>query len=312
MAKAKFQAVELCAGAGGLSLGLESAGFAPVALIDNDPHACATLRMNRPRWNTIEADLNDFDLSPWSGADLVTGGLPCPPYSLAGKQHGSADERDLFPKMLEIVALIGPRAVLIENVRGLMQSKFDEVRSRVDLELCKMGYRPYWAMLNACDFGTPQNRSRAFLIATHRDEPGELEWPFPAFSDPPTVGDAIGDLMGADGWKGADEWAKRANKIAPTIVGGSKKHGGPDLGPTRARKAWAEMGVDGLGVADAPPPRNFKGLPRLTSRMVARLQGFPDDWSFFGGKTQTCRQIGNALPPPLASAVAGAVAQCLR
>ena len=311
MARKKLRAIELCAGAGGLSLGLEHAGFTPIALIDNEPNACATLRMNRPQWNTIEADLHNLDFSPWRNADLVTGGLPCPPYSLAGKQHGAADERDLFPKMLEIVSLVCPRAVLIENVRGLLHAKFSEVRHKVDVELKAMGYRPYWAMLNAADFGTPQSRSRVFLIAIHKNEPNQLEWPFPSSSMPPTVGEAIGDLMGSNGWKGAKAWAKQADQVAPTIVGGSKKHGGPDLGPTRARKAWAEMGVDGLGVADMPPPRNFKGMPRLTPRMVARIQGFPDEWRFFGGKTQQCRQIGNALPPLLAGAVAGAVAQCL-
>ena len=123
-----LRAIELCAGAGGLSLGLERAGFTPVALIDNDAHACATLRVNRPRWNTIEADLQSFDLSPWRGADLVSGGLPCPPYSLAGKQHGTEDERDLFPAMLKIVEQVKPRAVLIENVRGLLHAKFADVR----------------------------------------------------------------------------------------------------------------------------------------------------------------------------------------
>lgn len=305
-------AIELCAGAGGLSLGLEQAGFLPVALIDNEPHACATLRTNRPQWNTIEADLNAFDLSSWAGVDLITGGLPCPPYSLAGMQRGPDDERDLFPKMLEIVGYVNPRAILIENVRGMLQSKFTDVRNSVDYELKVMGYDPYWAMLNAADFGTPQNRYRVFLIAINRDEPGELQWPFPSsFRHPPTVGQAIGDLMGENGWVRAEEWAAQANQVAPTIVGGSKKHGGPDLGPTRARRAWAEMGVDGLGVANSPPDRDFVGMPRLTSRMVARIQGFPDDWSFFGSKTQQCRQIGNALPPPLAYAVAGSVAKCL-
>ena len=233
-----LSAIELCAGAGGLSLGLERAGFQPVALIDNDSHACATLRVNRPRWNTIEADLTGFDLSPWSGADLVSGGLPCPPYSLAGKQQGADDERDLFPTMLRIVESVKPRAVLIENVRGLLHAKFADVRAQVDDALRALGFETYWAMLDAADFGTPQTRSRVFLIALRTGETGTLEWPFPTLKAVKTVGPVLKDLMAADGWQGAEEWAKRANKVAPTIVGGSKKHGGPDLGPTRARKAW--------------------------------------------------------------------------
>ena len=106
--------------------------------------------------------------------------------------------------------------------------------------------------------------------------------------------------MGANGWEGAKEWSLKADKIAPTLVGGSKKHGGPDLGPTRARNAWAELGVDGRGVADEAPAKGFEGLPKLTPRMMARIQGFPDDWHFGDRKTTACRMIGNAFPPPVA------------
>ena len=84
---------------------------------------------------------------------------------------------------------------------------------------------------------------------------------------------------------------------------GVQKHGGPDLGPTRAKRAWAALGVDGSGIANEAPDRNFVGMPRLTNRMVARLQGFPDDWIFSGSKTSVYRQIGNAFPPPVACAV---------
>jgi DNA (cytosine-5)-methyltransferase 1 len=120
---------------------------------------------------------------------------------------------------------------------------------------------------------------------------------------PPTVGDTIYDLISERGWRRAATWRKRANEIAPTIVGGSTKHGGPDLGPTRAKRAWQILGVDGHGIADEPPARNHVGMPRLTVRMVARLQGFPDEWQFAGRKTATYRQVGNAFPPPVAMAV---------
>ena len=91
--------------------------------------------------------------------------------------------------------------------------------------------------------------------------------------------------------------------MAPTIVGGSKKHGGPDLGPTRAKREWASMYVDGKGIANEAPDENFEGMPRLTPRMIARIQGFPDNWDFGQKKTAACRMIGNAFPPPVAKKV---------
>ena len=129
---------------------------------------------------------------------------------------------------------------------------------------------------------------------------------------PPTVGEVLGDLMKANGWEGADAWCNAANEIAPTVVGGSHKHGGPDLGPTRARRAWASLGVDGIGIGNEAPGPDFAGvMPKLTVRMVARIQGFPDDWEFSGGKTAAYRQVGNAFPPPFARAVAGNLRACL-
>lgn len=110
--------------------------------------------------------------------------------------------------------------------------------------------------------------------------------------------------MAAFGWPHAKAWSKQANQIAPTIVGGSKKHGGPDLGPTRAKRAWLELNVDGKGLANEPPHPDFEGTPKLTVPMVAQLQGFPKDWKFYGKKTPAYRQVGNAFPPPVAKAVA--------
>ena len=117
--------------------------------------------------------------------------------------------------------------------------------------------------------------------------------------------------MASQRWLGAEKWRERANEIAPTIVGGSKKHGGPDLGPTRARQAWKTLGVNGAGLADGPPSRDFVGMPKLTIPMVARLQGFADDWEFVGKKTPAYRQVGNAFPPPVATAVAEQITKCL-
>jgi DNA (cytosine-5)-methyltransferase 1 len=118
--------------------------------------------------------------------------------------------------------------------------------------------------------------------------------------------------MKRNGWEGAAEWASRADDIAPTLVGGSKKHGGADLGPTQAKKHWRDrLGVDALGLADEPPPPGFVGHPRLTVPMAALLQGFPARWPFQGGKTAAYRQVGNAFPPPVAQAVGRAIIEAL-
>jgi DNA (cytosine-5)-methyltransferase 1 len=106
-------------------------------------------------------------------------------------------------------------------------------------------------------------------------------------------------------------WRQQADNIAPTIVGGSKKHGGPDLGPTRAKRAWASLGVDGMGIANEPPEPDFVGMPKLTVEMVAKIQGFPNEWHFTGKKTPAYRQVGNAFPPPVAQAVATEIYHCL-
>ena len=117
-------AVELCAGAGGQALGLEKAGFDHTALVEIDPNCCNTLRANRKQWNVLQQDLRAFDGSPYKGIDLLAGGLPCPPFSVAGKQLGDGDERNLFPEGIRLVRQIRPRAVMIENVRGILDAVF--------------------------------------------------------------------------------------------------------------------------------------------------------------------------------------------
>jgi DNA (cytosine-5)-methyltransferase 1 len=303
--------LEVCAGAGGQALGIEQAGIHHAALVELDPHACATLRLNRPSWNVIEQDLNCFDGRPFKGVDVVSGGLPCPPFSVAGKQLGSSDERNLFPAMIRLVDEIRPKAVMIENVRGILEAVFQDYRQHVVDQLKKLGYQTGWRLMNASDFGVPQLRPRVVFVALRKEFAPYFDWPEPLPKRPHSVGDTLYDLMAENGWPGVDAWRLGASEIAPTVVGGSKKHGGPDLGPTRPRKAWAVLGVEGIGIADEAPGPDFVGLPKLTVRMVARIQGFPDSWQFSGRKTASYRQVGNAFPPPFARSIATAVAECL-
>jgi DNA (cytosine-5)-methyltransferase 1 len=303
--------LELCAGAGGQALGLEQAGIGHAGLIEIDKNACHTLRLNRPEWNVIQGDLNTFDGASFKGVDIISGGLPCPPFSVAGKQLGKQDERNLFPVMIRLVDQIRPRSVMIENVRGILDAVFQEYRQYIAGELQKLGYQTGWKLLNASDYGVPQLRPRVVFVALRKEYSEHFVWPESCVEAAPTVGDTLYDLMVANGWPGAKAWRSQADEIAPTIVGGSHKHGGPDLGPTRARRAWATLGVDGIGIADEAPDRDFVGMPKLTVRMVARLQGFPDGWQFYGRKTASYKQVGNAFPPPVAKAVAQSLRACL-
>jgi DNA (cytosine-5)-methyltransferase 1 len=314
-----LEAVEICAGAGGQALGLERAGFEAALVVELDPTACETLRLNRPGWKVAEGDVADRQIwnpRDYAGISLLAGGVPCPPFTVAGRRLGATDERDLFAWTIELCRVVKPRALLLENVRGLSENRFGAYRQYVLDRMRELGYVPGWRLLHASDFGVPQLRPRFVLVALRPSDARWFQWPAPAAGLPPTVGEALHDLMAARGWPGAVRWASRANRIAPTIVGGSKKHGGGDLGPTRAKRAWAELGVDGLGIADtAPDPDDDPDLmPRLTCEMVARLQGWQDAWGwrFAGRKTARYRQLGNAFPPPVAEAVGRAIRRALR
>jgi DNA (cytosine-5)-methyltransferase 1 len=221
------------------------------------------------------------------------------------------DERDLFPHAIRLVRQCQPKAVMLENVRGLLDDRFTGYRAELDRQLAEEGYQTFWKLHNASDFGVPQLRPRTTLVALKTDIAPFFAWP-KSQGRTPTVGEALRGLMAERGWKGADAWAAKASKIAPTLVGGSTKHGGPDLGPTRARNEWAKLGVNGKLLAEHAPPPAFKGHPTLTVQMAAVLQGFPAEWTFAGTKTHAYRQVGNAFPPPVAEAVGAKIASAIK
>jgi DNA (cytosine-5)-methyltransferase 1 len=291
---------------------LELAGFEHTALVELDPHACRTLKQNRPNWNVVCADIRSFSGNPLRGqVDLLAAGIPCPPFSVAGKQLGHRDSRDLFPEVLRLTRECEPSAILIENVRGLLDKRFASYRRKVEKTLEALDYIVLgWKLLNASDFSVPQLRPRVAFVAMRHSLAIEFQWPI-GTGRPPTVGEALYDEMASRGWSGAKAWRRQANTIAPTLVGGSRLHGGPDLGPTRARKAWLSLGVDGGTLAEEPPPKTFNGQPRLTVKMCAIVQGFPPDWQIYGSKTQAYRQVGNAFPPPVATALGFEIARAL-
>lgn len=312
--------VEICAGAGGQALGLEKAGFAHELAVELDAYASRSLRENR-NWKVAEGDVADpnvWDPADYHGVSLLAGGVPCPPFSIAGKQLGASDERDLFAWAVELTAQMRPRALILENVRGLSTPRFAAYRQRILDRLADIGYVADWKLLLASDFGVVQLRPRFVLVALLPEYADYFAWPDP---EPvvDTVGTALREMMGVNNWQYLDAWVEMANDIAPTLVGGSKKHGGADLGPTRAKQAWRALGVNGMGIANdgdvplrrARSPRTDP--PKLTIEMVAKIQGWePGEWKFAGGKTAQYRQIGNAFPPPVAAAVGRSVMSALQ
>ncbi|MEU8932680.1 DNA (cytosine-5-)-methyltransferase [Streptomyces sp. NPDC048409] len=342
----QLEVVEICAGAGGQTLGLERAGFRHRVAVELDESAAHTLRCNLQDvlgYSAEEAadsvaigdvaDPGTWQPAEHKGVDLLAGGVPCPPFSIAGKQLGANDERDLFAWAVELCGDIQPKALLLENVRGLSANRFMAYRQHVLDRLHEYGYIGDWKLLQANEFGVSQLRPRFVLVALKREYAEYFQWPAPNEEEPPTVGELLRDLMASNGWEEEQvtEWVKRAHAIAPTIVGGSKKHGGADLGPTRAKRAWAELGVDAMGVANEAPAKGWRVPesapgPKLTTAMVARIQGWHDfesakdsdsvvdgefRWKFHGRKTSVYRQIGNAFPPPVAKALGVAIRKAI-
>ena len=320
-------AAELCAGAGATALGLEAAGFEPGVLVELDADCCKTLRLNRPAWPVFRADITADDARlTGDPVDLLSAGLPCTPHSRAGKQLGEADERHLWDAAIRIIGQGQPRAIMLETTSDIMSALFDVERNATADRLRALGYFTRWEVLDALWYGLSQRRERALLVGFR--EPvaaAAFRWPAPDAEPPPTVGQLLFARMAARGWRGAAAWRDQADDLAPTVVGGSHKHtGGPDLGPTQSRAAWARLGVNGSGLADDVPDasgRYQRGARQvfdaaeagvmLTLRCAADIQAFPPDWHFHGTKATRYGQVGNAWPPPAARAVGEAVRAAL-
>ncbi|MFE1358395.1 DNA cytosine methyltransferase [Streptomyces harbinensis] len=311
----RLTSLEICAGAGGLAMGLEAAGFDPTALIERNQHACATLRANRFGWRVLEMDLLDFvahEHADTHDVDLLSAGLPRLRYQASAEQKQRRYEQALLEATVWLAAEVLPRAILIENVPALVEAEeFAQIRAFVHTELEHLGYVLHWNVLNAKHFGLAQDRKMGALVAMRQGKTGDFRWPEPLRTPIPTVGAVLWKSMAARGWRGATSWAARADRPAPAIVGGSENRGGADLGPTGSKKAWARLGVNGASVGDRVPDADFvwdpngkpQDLPKLTVEQVAILQGFPPQWSLSGGKTARYRQLGHASPPPVARAL---------
>ncbi|MFG2568787.1 DNA cytosine methyltransferase [Streptomyces sp. NPDC048567] len=310
--------VDVCAGAGGLALGLEQAGFEPVLLLDRKAVACETLGLNRPHWKVLEMDLLDFvpDEHPYTyDVDLLSAGLPRLRSSATAARTDTDEEERLLRATVLLAPAIQPHAMIIENVPALVEAAaFAPLRTFVHEELEHLGYRLHWFVLNAADFGVPQVRKQGVLVALKARYAKRFRPPPPTVTTHTSAGEALRQSMAARGWRGADAWADGAGAVAPTLVGGSDNRGGADLGPSGTKAAWARMGVNGGALADTVPGPEDDGrsdLIKLTDAQTALLQDFPADWLFSGRKTARYRQIGHASPPPVGKALGLAVAEAL-
>lgn len=318
----RLSSLEVCAGAGGLALGLEEAGFQSVALLDSKADACETLRRNRSEWTVLQEDFTDFvpeerpEISPPEAPiGVLAAGLPRLTSPATVMRPQTDHELFLLKATVWLAQALMPGSLLVENIPGLVTSEsYGPVRRWVDEELDKVGYRVAWGVLDANDFGVPQHRPHGFMVALPKASFDVFAWPNPADSPKLGVGHVLYESMSSKGWPGAADWSRRACEAAPTIVGGSDKRGGADLGPSGSKRAWARLGINGGSVADEVPGSDQAAdhEPKLTVPQVARLQGFPAEWQIAGRKTSAYRQVGNACPPALATAVGKAVAQAVR
>ena len=208
--KRPLTCVEICAGAGGQALGLAMAGFVHVALVEYEKEYCEILKQNRPEWNVIWQDVCDFNGSDYAGVDLLAGGVPCPPFSVAGKQLGKDDERDLFPEAIRLTKEIKPRAVMLENVRGFLDPRFDEYRENIFAQLKELGYVTHIKLLNASDYGVPQLRPRVVIVGIRKDQCGAFSYPEENTENTVTVGEKLYDLM--------DEVIRKLNQSGRLLI----------------------------------------------------------------------------------------------
>ena len=170
---------------------------------------------NRPHWKVAQGDVASpavWSPADYAGIDLLAGGVPCPPFTIAGKQLGATDERDLFAWAIELCGVVGPRALLLENVRGLSLPRFAAYRQHVLDRLAELGYAADWRLLHASDYGVPQLRPRFVLVAMRPEDFAYFSWPEPARPSTPTVGETLLDLMAANGWPGASAWAAQRER----------------------------------------------------------------------------------------------------
>ena len=315
-----LRALSLFAGGGGLDLGFERAGFEHVASFDILDICGATLRESRPAWTVFsgqEGDVQNGDWSRFKGlVDVVHGGPPCQPFSIAGKRHGNLDPRDMWPAFIDAVHKVEPAAFLAENVPGLLDSRFSRYVSDAILEPLSGSYQVSTFRVLASDFGVPQVRKRVFFVGFRSAEASaDFRVPLPTHRTPADLFDGGHGTSGARAALGLPDIG--FDCYAPTIRSGftGPRKSTSILNSKASQAVWRRLRIWPNGVqrdreaAAKFPPEN--GHFRLAVQDCALLQGFPENWRFAGAAYQVIGQIGNSVCPPVAYAVAKAVATAL-
>ena len=331
-----YRSIELFAGAGGLALGLEKAGFKAVLLNEFDKHACATLRHNRPEWHVVEDTIANVDFNEYEGQiDFLSGGFPCQAFSYAGNKQGFDDTRGtLFFEFARAISEIKPKVFLGENVRGLLNHDDGRTLATIKNAIAELGYTlvpPQ--VLKAMFFQVPQKRERLFLVAIRNDLVSGIQYQWPLqYHRVMTMRDAMfaGELYAKDVPDSAGQvypehkkavldlvpqggyWRDLPDAIQREYMKGSYFLGGGKTGMAR-RLSWTEPSLTlTCSPAQNQTERCHPDVTRpLTVREYARIQTFPDDWQFMGAMTHQYKQIGNAVPVNLAYAMGRSLVRLL-
>ncbi len=330
-----YSVLELFAGAGGLAIGLEKAGITCAALNEIDKWACQTLRKNRPQWNVLEGDIKNFDFSKYEDkVDIVTGGFPCQAFSYAGKKLGLKDARGtLFYEFARVVKEVKPPICIGENVRGLLSHENGKTLEGMISILDEIGYNVVSPVqvLKAINYNVPQKRERLILVGIRKDIDIKYSYPLP-FDKVYNLSEALkkGELYDSDvpeskGTNYPDHKKKVLDLIPPKgywrdlpldvqkeYMQKSFYLGGGKTGMAR-RIGWDEPCLTlTCSPAQKQTERCHPEETRpFTVREYARIQTFPDDWTFEGSVSQQYKQIGNAVPVNLAKEIGFSVVKFL-
>lgn len=309
--------IELFAGAGGLALGLEQAGFDGLAYVEINGDACETLRRNRSNWNVIEGDVHGIDFRQYDGqVDLVSGGFPCQAFSMAGKRLGFGDIRGtLFAEVIRCANETHPKMLLMENVKGLLSHDGGRTFETIRHEVEKAGYSLQWEIMNASYHGVGQARERIVMIGIRDDLSGKISFEYPEPGDrQTTLRDALDGVPDSPGVSYSEKkakvldlvppggcWVDLPQDIAREYMKSSYDSPGGKRGMAR-RLSWDRPC---LTLTTSPSQKQTERCHPdetrpLTVREYARVQSFPDDWEFAGGIGSQYRQIGNAVPVEMA------------